>query len=46
MTLNNSSGSDTLKFDDVVNILHNEEVCRKSTAEASSSGSTLNVEGR
>lgn len=44
MMLINSLGLGTLKFDNVVSILLSEEVYRKSTVKASSSGSALNDE--
>lgn len=46
MALSNSSGLGTLKFNDVVSILLKEKVHRKTSGEALSSGSALNVEGR
>lgn len=46
MAVNNSLGSGTLKFDDVVSIILNKKVRRKPIEEASSSESALNLGGR
>jgi hypothetical protein len=46
MAVSNSiSGSNTLKFDDVVGVILSEEIRRKSSG-ASTSGSVLNAESR
>ena len=47
MTVSNSiSGTNTLKFDDVVGVLISEEMQRKSTGETSSTALTVKTKGR
>lgn len=46
MTLSNTSSSCTVKFNDVVSIILNEEVYRKTKGESSSSGNELNMEDK
>lgn len=46
MVLSNYLGLDTLKFENVVNIILSEETQRKSSSDSSMNGSALNMDGR
>ncbi|CAN1807780.1 Retrovirus-related Pol polyprotein from transposon TNT 1-94 [Linum perenne] len=45
-SVSNSTGKEKLKYSDIRDLILNEEIRRKDSGEASTSGSALNVEGR